>query len=180
MQNRVDANLASRHHHSNIATYKISIATNATSSPVSSKSINSPRTRLTFKMVLKSSKWFRNVQNGFEKFKMVLRIRNSFEKTHFKIVLGRNYIGIFLRSAVSLLGSSNLLASKKRNSAEKKAITLSPTSLHSRSMRVFLTLGPVRKLPLLSPRSQTMYSPMATFSPPASARTLEGVPLKAL
>ena len=50
-------------------------------------------------MVLKSSKWFRNVQNGFEKFKMVLRIRNSFEKTHFKIVLGRNYIGIFLRSA---------------------------------------------------------------------------------
>ena len=55
-------------------------------------------------MVLKSSKWFRNVQNGFEKFKMVLRIRNSFEKTHFKIVLGRNYIGIFLRSAGHTLG----------------------------------------------------------------------------
>ena len=62
-------------------------------------------------MVLKSSKWFRNVQNGFEKFKMVLRIRNSFEKTHFKIVLGRNYIGIFLRSAghklLSLIACNN-------------------------------------------------------------------------
>ena len=53
---------------------------------------------------------------------------------------------------MSLLGSSNL-ASKERNSAEKKAFTLSPTSLHSHSMQVFLTIGPVRKLPLFSSRS---------------------------
>jgi len=42
------------------------------------------------------------------------------------------------------------------------------------------TLGPVKKLPWVSPRNHTINSPTAIFSPPLSALTQEGYPIKML
>ena len=57
---------------------------------------------------------------------------------------------------------------------ENTDTTHSTTSLQSLSIRVFHTLGPVKKLPLFSPRNHTINSPTAIFSPPLSALTREG------
>ena len=68
------------------------------------------------------------------------------------------------------------LASINKSKDVNMVTTLSTTSLQRRSILVFRVLGPVKKLPRFSPRKKTMKSLTDTFSPPLSARTLDGTP----